>query len=245
MGFTREKFLKLSKDNKIKKVIFAVKDLIENKKESTYTETLIKWLNESEETKFYLPHTLYERGILLETLMQLIKEENSFIEEICYDDTNKEKKIFQIKLILNDIRSPFNVGSIIRTSEAFGVEEIIMSGITPTPENNSKVLKTSKSSNVPYTYSEDIIETILKIKEKKYSVISLEKTSNSIDINTTKIDFPMVLILGNEEFGVKKEILDLSDKIVHINMFGYKNSINVSVATGIALNKIVNGKLEI
>ena len=243
MSFTKQKFLKLSRENKIKKVIFAIKDLLESKKELEYTKSLLVWLNEFEDFSYDLPKDHYEWGILLNTLQNQIKTENQFIEDKCYDDTNIERITFPIKLILHDIRSPFNVGAIFRTSEALGVEEIILSGITPTPENNNKINKTIKNSQVSYIYSENIIETINQLKLTGYKVISLEKTANSIDINIMKIELPLVLIVGNEEFGVKKELLELSDNITHIKMFGQKNSINVGIATGIALNRIVNSNL--
>ena len=78
------------------------------------------------------------------------------------------------------------------------------------------------------------------MKSKKYKIYALDKTLNSKDINNIKIEEPLVLILGNEEFGISKDLLDLSDGIIHINMLGRKNSINVSVACGIALFKIAN-----
>ncbi|HPO50891.1 MAG TPA: TrmH family RNA methyltransferase [Spirochaetota bacterium] len=239
MSFTKTKFSTLSKDNRIKKVIFAIKDFLESKKEAEYVNSLLSWLNEFDNLNLSFPSDYYSQGILLNALQNLIKTENSFIEEKCYDDVGRERKIFPIKLILNDIRSPFNVGSIFRTSEAFGVEEIVISGITPIPGKNPKIDKTIKNSYVKHFYTEDIVKTIKSYKSQGYSIISLEKTSNSTDISETNINFPIVLILGNEEFGVMKELLELSDKIVHIKMFGMKNSINVGIATGIALNTII------
>jgi len=238
MSFTKNKFLSLSKSNKIKKTIFAIKDLIEQRKDEDYPKTLLEWLKESENLDNDLPKNYYEWGILLNRLQSLIKLENEFIEDICYDDPKKERILFPIKLILNDIRSPFNVGAIFRTSEAFGVSEIILSGITPTPENNSKVLKTSKNSEIFYSFSDNIIDKIKNLKSQDFNIVSLEKTANSLPINETDLRYPLCLIVGNEEFGVQKELLELSDYIVHIKLFGKKNSINVGIATGIALNLI-------
>jgi len=95
-----------------------------------------------------------------------------------------------------------------------------------------------KESPIRYSYNIDTLETLKKIKEQNYQIICLEKCLNSIPISKVDFYFPLCLIVGNEEFGLSKEILELADKIVHINIFGYKNSLNVSVATGIALHYI-------
>lgn len=240
MSFTKSKFAKLSKDNRIKKAIFAINDYILNKKEVEYPKTLLLWLEEFDNLKFEMPNNTYSWGILLARLQSLVKIENSFLEEVFFDEPQKERTIFPITVILNDIRSPFNVGAIFRTAESFGVSEIILSGITPTPETNTKVFKTSKSAEVCYSYTDDIIAKIKELKQKGVTIFSLEKSSNSKSIKDVKISKPICLVVGNEEFGVQKEILELSNEIVHITLFGKKNSINVAVATGIALNILVD-----
>ena len=234
MSFTKEKFLKLSKDNKIKKIIFAIREYLQDFKVEFYPIELLNWLNEVESFNFLIPSSNYDWGILLSKLLQILHEENQFTEEIPFDNPQKERIILPIKVILSDIRSPFNVGSIIRTAEAFCVEELISCGITPNFDN-PKVSKTSKNSNLPFRYFKNTLEAIKILKEECYSIVSLEKTSNSISLNDININQKMAIIVGNEEFGISKEILTLSDYIVHIPMFGTKNSINVSVATGIML----------
>lgn len=147
-----------------------------------------------------------------------------------------KRKIF---VALDNIRSAQNVGSIIRTSNAFNIDKLFLCGITPTP-SNSKVLKTSLGAekSVKWKYSKNIKFEIEKLKNKGVQIVSLEQTEKSIDIDTFKIKKDICLIVGNEMSGVSDEILKISDQHINIPMKGAKESLNVSVAFGIAVYDI-------
>ena len=240
LSFTEEKFINLSVDNKIKKVIFALNDFLDNKKDFVYITNLVSWLNKYSSYKVIVPENIDQCNYLKNNLLDILHTENPFVEKLPFDDRNKAGKILPVTILLEDIRSPYNVGSIFRNAESFGAEKIILTGITPAPEENSKILRVSREVNVDYIYHENPADAIKNYKKNGYKIYSIEKTANSINIKKGKIELPLMIIFGNEEFGVSKEILAISDAIIHIGMLGKKNSLNVSVASGIALYEIIN-----
>lgn len=145
-------------------------------------------------------------------------------------------------IILDNIRSAHNVGSIIRTSDALGIKDIYFCGITPDPVTNNKVIKTSLGAekNVNIFRSNKILDTIKELKSKKIIIIGLEITKNSIGINDLKNIKNIALIVGNEVNGISKEVINECDYLVNIPMKGIKESLNVSVAFGIAAYTIIN-----
>ena len=243
MSFTEDKFIILDKSKRLKKVIYALLEYLEGRKKLNYLKDLFYWLNKYDKYDFILPQNKKEWEKMLNILKDQLYKENPYTETVPYDDKNRKRKILPITVLLDDIRSPFNVGSILRNSEAFGVEKAVICGITPDPDKNKKIMKTSRNVDIKYEYFQNCMEAVSLLKSKGYKIYTLDKTSNSTNINNIKIETPLVLILGNEEFGVSKELLDLSDEIIHIDMLGVKNSINVSVACGIALYKITGSLL--
>jgi len=150
-------------------------------------------------------------------------------------------------LILHDIRSAQNVGAIFRTADAVGISKIILSGYTPTPidrfgRKRSDISKSALGAEetVPWEFSENIVETLKNLKKENFKIITLEQAENSIDYKIIKTSEKNVFIVGNEVEGVTKEILEFSDVIAEIPMKGRKESLNVSVATGVALFRIFN-----
>jgi tRNA G18 (ribose-2'-O)-methylase SpoU len=165
------------------------------------------------------------------------KLKNTELNRKSIDDFKKSKKTSAI-VVLDNIRSIHNVGSIFRTSDSFLIEKIIISGYTATPENE-RMKKTAlgSSDSVDWEYSDDIIETIKKLKKKDVKIISIEQADESIKIEKlnpvrgTKYAF----IFGNEVDGVSDDIINVSDEVVEIPQVGTKHSLNVSVAAGIVL----------
>jgi 23S rRNA (guanosine2251-2'-O)-methyltransferase len=150
----------------------------------------------------------------------------------------KNKKI---AVVLDNIRSRENVGSIFRTADAAGVSKIYLCGITPKPPHE-KISKTALGADtyIPWEYCKDTWRLLGKlIKEGNY-VIALEKTKNADNIFKIKIKSPTALVVGNEINGLSKNILKHADITAHIPMAGRKESLNVAVATGIALYAIIN-----
>jgi 23S rRNA (guanosine2251-2'-O)-methyltransferase len=147
-----------------------------------------------------------------------------------------------IYLALHNIRSVHNVGAIFRTADAVGVVKIYLCGYTPAPIDRfgrarQDVVKASLGAEkiVEWESVVDVKELILKLKKEKFTILALEQGDNSIDYRKTKLGKNNLLIVGNEVLGIEKEILDLCDSIIEIPMKGKKESLNVSVATGVAL----------
>lgn len=142
-----------------------------------------------------------------------------------------------VYVILNSIRSSYNVGSILRTSDGVMIEKLFLCGYTPTPEKK-EVIKTALGSqnSVKWEYIKDPKEVIYSLKSKGIKICALELTDTSISYyQVTKPDFPLCLIVGNEISGVSQELIDLCDFSIEIPQFGIKQSLNVAVAYGIAV----------
>lgn len=144
-------------------------------------------------------------------------------------------------LILPNIRSCHNVGAFFRTADAFGVDKIFLVGYTacpPKPQIDKVSLGAEKW--VKWEKRVDLRRLIVSLKKKGVWVVGLEKTNESVKIEDLrlKINGDIALIVGNEVDGVAPEILELCDVVVHIPMYGKKESLNVSIAGGIALYEI-------
>ncbi len=150
---------------------------------------------------------------------------------------DKEEGCFarsELILILENLRSAFNVGSIIRSCECFGVKKVYLSGITPDVENQ-KVIKTAKDAEkyVDIEYCPDIAGTISLLKKQNYVVTGAETGTGTIDLRDYIMPSRTVLIFGNEEIGITSDTLTLCDYIVSISMSGKKNSMNVAGAASV------------
>lgn len=155
----------------------------------------------------------------------------------------------EIYLILDNIRSRENVGSIFRTADAAGVSKIYLCGITPTPPHD-KISKTALGAEnwVPWEYRRNTWQVIAELKKSRIMIIALEQTKNSKDIFKFKQKFlpagrqvRLALVVGNEVNGISLKILKYCDKKISIPMYGKKESLNVSVATGIAVYELIWG----
>ena len=165
------------------------------------------------------------------------KLRNTELNRKTIEEFKKSKKTSAI-VILDNIRSIHNVGSIFRTSDSFLIEKIIISGYTATPEN-SKMEKTAlgSSDSVDWEYTEDVIETIQSLKNKGIKVVSVEQADRSLKIEkfTPEKGIKYAFVFGNEVDGVSDEIILESDQVLEIPQVGTKHSLNVSVAAGIIL----------
>jgi len=144
-----------------------------------------------------------------------------------------------VTVILDNLRSAFNVGSIIRTSDCALIEKVIMCGITAHPPH--KKLEKTAVGALNYVNCEHepyLIDAVKKQKRKGISVIALETTNKSKIIWDFKFPLPVSIVLGNEALGISKNILEIVDDIIEIPMLGFKNSINVAVAYGIVVHEI-------
>ncbi len=141
----------------------------------------------------------------------------------------------EVYVLLHNIRSLFNIGSIFRTADGAGVSKIYLTGYTGCPPRPD-ISKTALGADefVPWEYHKDPVALIKRLKKEGIQVVALERTKKSTDILKFKPKYPVCMILGNEIEGVTKELLKLSDKVVEIPMRGKKESLNVSVAFGVA-----------
>jgi tRNA G18 (ribose-2'-O)-methylase SpoU len=149
----------------------------------------------------------------------------------------KYKKV----VVLDNIRSVYNVGSIFRTSDALGVDKIYLCGCTPTPKDRfgrerkdlAKVALGAER-NIEWEYAKDTAELLKKLKKEKYQIVAVEQAENSVNYKKVKTGKTVALVMGEEVNGMSKKVLKLADVIAEIPMQGKKESLNVSVAFGIA-----------
>ncbi len=161
-------------------------------------------------------------------------------EELNRIDIEAFKKVDKTPLIivLDNIRSLNNIGSVFRTADAFLVEKIFLCGITASPPHR-EIHKTAlgATESVEWEYFNTTKLAVEKLKTENYKIISIEQTENSTMLN----DFypekgkKYAIILGNEVKGVEQDIINLSDMVIEIPQFGTKHSINISVANGIVV----------
>lgn len=151
-----------------------------------------------------------------------------------------------VALLLHNIRSAHNVGSIFRSADAAGVSRIYLSGYTPTPDDRfgrvqKDIAKTALGAQktVPWGYEKHPYGIIRKLREKKWHITALEQSVRSTDYRKFKSKKPVLLILGNEVRGVSAALLKQCDTIIEIPMRGKKESLNVSVAAGVALFRLL------
>lgn len=142
-----------------------------------------------------------------------------------------------IVVLLDNVRSLANVGSIFRTCDGFSVEKLILGGITGTPPHR-EIQRTAlgATESVTWSHEADLLNTILEFKSKGYLIASVEQCEHSVDPSELSgIKKPICLVLGNEVEGVCQKIIDCSDLVVEIPQGGTKHSLNVTVAAGVVL----------
>ena len=153
----------------------------------------------------------------------------------------------EVIVVLDNIRSTFNVGSIFRTADALGVKTLILGGTTPAPVDRfgraradiAKVALGAEKS-VDWKYEKNILGIIKKLKKDGYQIIAVEQAENSVDYKKIKIKNKVAFIMGEEVSGISKNILKIADVVAEIPTHGQKESLNVSVAFGVALFRILN-----
>ena len=141
-------------------------------------------------------------------------------------------------VILDNVRSLHNIGSIFRTSDAFLLEAVYLCGICATPPHKEIHKSALGAENiVSWKYFEETIEAVLEVRKNKYELVAIEQAENSQSLELFKVDTDKkyALIFGNEVRGIQQEVIDLCNSTVEIPQFGTKHSFNVSVSAGIVL----------
>ncbi|MCX6754544.1 MAG: TrmH family RNA methyltransferase [Candidatus Nomurabacteria bacterium] len=145
-------------------------------------------------------------------------------------------------LILPDIRSALNIGAMFRTADAVGISKIYLTGYTPRPTDNfgriqKDIAKSALGAEtwIPWEYKKSLITLLNNLKKDGYTIVAIEQDKRSIDYRKVKKLEKVAIVMGPEVLGLDKKILDKCDIIAQIPMYGKKESLNVSVACGIAL----------
>jgi len=157
-------------------------------------------------------------------------------EEWIHEKPEKKKNLFRA-ILLDNIRSAWNVGSILRSADGFGFDHVYLGGITPTPDNDA-VAKTSLGAEnyIPWSQHKDAVKLAAGLKKEGWHLIALEEGEGATEIGKqSRIEYKKsVLILGSEVTGVDPELLALCDEVLSIPMRGQKRSLNVAIAFSVA-----------
>lgn len=149
----------------------------------------------------------------------------------------------KIIVILDNVRSALNVGSIFRTADSMGLDEVILCGITATPPSK-EIHKTALGAELSVEWRKfpTTLEAVARLKDEGYTLAAIEQSERSVDIRnfTRKEGENYAFVLGNEVEGVSPEVLAECDEVIEIEQRGIKKSLNVSVAAGIVLWKVTN-----
>jgi tRNA G18 (ribose-2'-O)-methylase SpoU len=176
----------------------------------------------------------YENEIIMRKLL------NEELNRLTVEEFKKTDKI-PIIVILDNIRSMNNIGSVFRSSDAFCVEKIYLCGITAVPPHND-IHKTAlgATESVDWEYVENTLEVVEKVKEEGFKIVSIEQAENSIKLNNTPFNSKdkLAVILGHEVRGVQQSVINASDYVLEIPQFGTKHSLNISVCAGVVLWEI-------
>jgi 23S rRNA (guanosine2251-2'-O)-methyltransferase len=152
--------------------------------------------------------------------------------------TFKGQKKFPLVVVLDNIRSMNNIGSVFRTADAFNAEKIVLVGITAQPPHRD-ITKTALGADesVAWEYETNIETALNQLKAEGYTLCAIEQVTNSVSLLdfAPSLDQKYAIIMGNEVMGVSEEALPLVDVCLEIPQFGTKHSLNVSVTTGIVL----------
>lgn len=145
-----------------------------------------------------------------------------------------------ITIILDNVLDTYNVGSIFRLADAVAAEKVILCGQTLTPPN-SRIKKASINTTgwVEWEYENNTAGAVEKLKEKGIKIIAVEQDKRSVPFYKANYQFPLAIIVGNETTGISKDVLDMSDLIVELPMWGVNKSLNVMVSCGIILYEIM------
>jgi len=181
-------------------------------------------------------HVALSRALVAETEPTHTSPFGHSAEALPKSDGIGEGQVGKIAVLLDNIRSTWNVGSIFRSADGFGFSHAYVCGITPTPDNEA-VQKTSLGAEdaVTWSYHKDAVKLAQGLKKEGWRIFALEENERAVEVR--RIDnptHPTILIVGNEVAGVDLELLNLCDTIYCIPMHGEKRSLNVAIAFGIA-----------
>lgn len=171
---------------------------------------------------------------------KLLNEELSRKTIVEYKDAEKNP----IMIVLDNIRSALNVGSVFRSSDAFFIEKIFLCGLTAVPPNK-EIFKTAlgATESVEWQYAEDTKDAIVELKKNGYIIIGIEQVEKKVLLQNfiPKKGEKYAFVFGHEVKGVSQEVVDACDYCIEIPQWGHKHSLNISVSAGVVLWHTVNG----
>jgi tRNA G18 (ribose-2'-O)-methylase SpoU len=165
------------------------------------------------------------------------KLHNIELNRLSVEEFKKTQKI-PVVVVLDNIRSMNNIGSVFRTSDAFLIEKIFLCGITATPPHN-EIHKTAlgATESVEWEYNNSTIEVLTQLRAKGYQLLAIEQADQSLKLN--KCNFSknekIAIVFGHEVRGVEQQVVDYCDNVLEIPQFGTKHSLNISVCAGVVL----------
>ena len=165
------------------------------------------------------------------------KLKNSELNRLSVEEFKQSTKTPLI-IVLDNIRSLNNIGSVFRTSDAFLIEKIYLCGITAKPPHKD-IHKTALGSTdtVDWDYVENTIDLIDKLKQEGVKILSIEQAEDATMLNTfkTESNTKYAIVFGNEVKGVSQDVVSVSDTVIEIPQFGTKHSLNISVSAGVVI----------
>lgn len=165
------------------------------------------------------------------------KVPNEELNRLTVEEFKKSKKI-PVVVVLDNVRSQNNIGSVFRTADAFRLEKVILCGITSKPPHR-EIHKTAlgATESVHWEYWEDTLMAIAGLKEDGYQILSVEQAEGAVSLEELELskEQKYALVLGHEIRGVDQEVVDKSDQCIEIPQHGTKHSLNISVAAGIVI----------
>ena len=167
------------------------------------------------------------------------KLKNKDLQRITIEEFKSAKKT-PITIVLDNVRSALNVGSVFRTADAFLIENIILCGITTTPPNKEiRKVALGATDSVNWQFEKNTLVAISKLKQSGYYIIGVEQADKSSKLNDfTLPNKQLAIIMGNEVNGISEDVITICDEVIEIPQFGTKHSLNISVSTGIVLWEI-------
>ncbi len=247
MKFSKTKFLSFSKQKQEKKILDFITNIESNWENVTQRMSLLFELNKCLK---YMNKAIIKQideltlrdflsfAVPLEQKFGRDKQDKDIVIYKKDGETNNREKI-PVSIILNNLRSAFNVGSIIRSAECFGISKIYFCGYTPNPDH-PKVKKTAMGTenHIIWEQNKSLEKLIIQLKNEKNKIYALETTKNAKVLSKTEFNSKVTFIFGNEALGIPKRTLGLVDEIIQIPLFGWKNSLNVGVCAAVTFYEL-------
>jgi 23S rRNA (guanosine2251-2'-O)-methyltransferase len=150
-----------------------------------------------------------------------------------------------IIVVLDNVRSLNNIGSVFRSCDAFRIEKLILCGIsTPPPHRDIHKSALGAELSVIWEYFENTTDALMELKSKGFRLFAIEQTTKSISLQEFKVPGPAAIVFGHEIHGVSPEVLSLCESAIEIPQFGTKHSLNIAVSVGIVLWEITSSKRQ-